>query len=108
MKYSHRVFTLLLLGVFAQSAFAGKIVVNHDEWTLSNTGFTQSPGAATFTENMVDFFAGGGSANIHAYSTNFGLTQTSLAATMSGAGHTYTTGTGISFDATTLSGFDAI
>ena len=30
----------------------GKIVVNSDEWTLSNGGFAQAPDAATFVTNI--------------------------------------------------------
>lgn len=84
------------------------IVVNHDEWTLSNTGFAQAtadPG--TFATNIASLMAGG-FGTFHAYSTNFGLTQSSLATAMTGAGHAWTTGTGITFDLPTLLGYDGI
>jgi hypothetical protein len=86
------------------SADAGTIVVAHDEWTLSNSGFANAAGTGSFVANLVAEFG----SRIHAYSTNFGLTGGSLASAMSTAGATFTTGTGISFDLPTLSSFDAI
>lgn len=108
MKCLSRIFALALLASITGTVFAGKIVVNHDEWTLSNTGFSQSPDTAVFTENIASFFTGGSAGTFHAYSANFGLVQLSLLSTMTGAGHTYTTGTAISFDLGALLGFDAI
>ena len=98
----------LLLSIVANSALAGRIVVNHDEWTLSDTGFAQSPGAAVFTDNVAQFFSGGGPGNFHAYSNNFGLTQSSLATAFSNAGHSYSTGNVFAFDLANLSAFDGI
>ena len=98
----------LLLAVVANSALAGRIVVNHDEWTLSDTGFASSPGAGVFTDNVAQFFSGGGPGNFHAYSNNFGLTQSSLANAFSVAGHSYSTGNGFAFDLANLSAFDGI
>ena len=97
-----------LFVILSNTALAGRIVVNHDEWTLSDFGFTQSPDAGTFADNVAQFFTGGGSGAFHAYSNNFGLTEASLASALSGAGHTYTTGTGISFDLAGLQAFDGI
>jgi len=90
-------------------AAAGKIVVNNDEWTLSNSGFSASNDPGNFANNVAAWFLGGsGTGKFHAYSTNFGLTQSSLAAVMSGAGHTWTVGTGIPFDLPTLQTYDGI
>jgi len=47
-------------------------------------------------------------ATIHAYTNNFGFTQSSLANAMTSAGATYTTGTGFAFNLANISGFDAI
>ena len=88
----------------SQASNASTIVVSHDEWTLSNAGFTNSPGTATFVANLVSEFG----PTIHAYSTNFGLTGSALSAAMTDAGATYTVGTGITFDLPTLSAYDAI
>lgn len=97
-----------LFAILANTALAGRIVVNHDEWTLSNPGFSLSPDASIFADNVAQFFTGGGAGTFHAYSTNFGLNESSLAAALSGAGHTYTTGTGPSFDLAGLQAFDGI
>jgi hypothetical protein len=90
--------------ICAGAASAGTVVVNGDEWTLSNTGFANSVGTDVFVSNMVAEFG----TSIHAYSTNFGYTQSALATAMTNAGATYTTGTGIGFDLATLSAYDAI
>ncbi len=96
------------LAIFATTSLAGRIVVNHDEWTLSNTGFGNSPDAAIFVDNVAQFFTGGGTGSFHAYSINFGLNEPSLASAFSSAGHTYSTGTGITFDLAGLQAFDGI
>ena len=86
------------------AAEAGTIVVSNDEWELSNTGFSNAGGTGQFVANLVSEFG----PKIHAYSSNFSFTQSSLATAMNTAGATYTTGTGISFDLPTLSSYDAI
>jgi Lamin Tail Domain len=86
----------------------GKIVVNADEWTLSNDGFKVAPDAAIFANNIAKWFVGDRAGKFHAYSTNFGLTQSALAETIKNAGHTWTTGTNISFDLPTLLTYDGI
>jgi hypothetical protein len=89
-------------------AEAGRIVVANDEWTLSNTGFASAEDTDTFVLNVASWFTGGGAGTFHAYSTNFGLTQASLATTLTGGGHAWTTGTGITWDLPTLLSYDAI
>jgi len=99
-----------LLGLTAAAALsaggasAGTVVVNADEWALSNTGFAQAPDATQFVDNLVDAFG----TTIHAYSTNFGYTQSSLASAMGAAGATYSTGIGFAFTAANITGFDAL
>jgi hypothetical protein len=88
---------------------SGKIVVNSDEWTLSNTGFTEASDTVTFVTNIAKWFTGGRSTGkFHAYSTNFGLTQSVLAETMAKAGYTWTVGKNIKIDLPTLLTFDGI
>lgn len=91
-------------------AEAGKIVVDNDEWTLSNTGFTQAPApnAATFATNVASWFTGGGTGSFLVFSDNFGLTESSLAAAMTAAGNGWTVNTAISFNVPTLLGFDGV
>lgn len=88
----------------------GLLLVNHDEWTLSNSGFSIAPAgsAAAFAENVGELFAAGGSGNFLAYSANFGLTGSSIATTMTGAGHTWTVSTAVPFTAADLAAYDAV
>lgn len=94
-----------LLTLLAVPLSAGRIVINSDEWTLADSGFSNAGGsnAANFAVNLATFLAGPGG-NILIYSSNFGLTQPSLSTTLTGAGFNLTTSTG-AFDPT---GFDAI
>lgn len=106
-----RYFKAGLLGTMlcvASAANAGYLVVNNDEWTLSNTGFAQSPSAGTFINNITNLFTGDQPGNFLAYSTNFGLTQSSLAAAVTGAGHTWTVTTAPAFTLATLQNYDAV
>ena len=77
--------------------FPGKIVVNNDEWTLSDEGFAETPAdAAQFALNVAKWFKGGTSAsgNFLVYSTPFGLntglTGDELSSAMISAGHSWT------------------
>jgi hypothetical protein len=109
-----RVFlALALLAVIAAPVSAGVIVVNHDEWTLSNTGFSNAGGtnAQTFTLNLADFLnVDGGAGNFLIYSSNFGLTQSSFLNTLTGSGYGVTVdSTGSTpFNLAALSAYDAI
>ncbi|MFN8950416.1 MAG: hypothetical protein ACK5WC_04610, partial [Aphanizomenon sp.] len=53
----------------------GQIVVNADEWTLSNQGFQKAPDTATFVTNIAQYFVGDEKGKFHVLSNNFGLTQ---------------------------------
>ncbi len=88
----------------ATGASAGTLVVSADEWPLSNFGLSAAPTTSQFVANLVAEFG----TRIHAYSSNFGYTEASLANAMSNAGATYTTGLGITFDLPTLQSYDAI
>ncbi len=90
------------------AAQAGYLVVNNDEWTLSNTGFSASPSASTFINNITNLFTGDQAGNFLAYSTNFGLTQSSLGAAVTGAGHSWTVSTAAPFTLPTLQAYDAV
>jgi hypothetical protein len=69
---------------------AGRIIVAHDEWPLSDYGFHAAPAAERFALNVADFFTGGTRpGRFLVYSTNWGLTGAALAATMRSAGHTW-------------------
>lgn len=100
--------TALMVGSVAGAAHAGKIVVANDEWTLSNSGFSTPNDPAQFAQNVASWFTGGSNGNFLAYSNNFGLTESGLAAAMTGAGHSWTVSQAVTFDLATLSNYDGI
>ncbi len=110
MKKVLSILTILLMNGFflSNNVFAGKIVLNNDEWTLSNTGFSSSSDTGTFATNVASWFTGGSTGNFLAYSTNFGLTQNLLSSTMTSAGHSWTVSTGVTADLSTFSAYDGI
>jgi len=74
--------------VLTASAFAGTIIVNNDEWPLTNAGFTNAGGsnAATFAQNSALFLTGGpngGTTRIWIDSDNMGLDQSDLSTALS-------------------------
>ncbi len=102
---------LIPILLITSPATAGKIVVDNDEWTLSNRGFfdpINDPGI--FANNVADWFTGGGTGVFHAYSTNFGLTEPRLALALTGGGHVFTAHPTVpyTFDLPTLQTFDGI
>src|SRR5689334_1586221 len=72
------------------NAANGRIVFNHDEWTLSGAGYLDPNDPATFILNSIAWMAGPGPKNLLIYSSNFGLTSPQLLASLNGAGHTVT------------------
>jgi hypothetical protein len=97
----------VVLGAFtAAESDAATIFVSHDEWTLSDKGFSEAPaGAAAFVNNLVAEMG----PKIHAYSTNLGFTGSALATEMTSAGATFTTGTfGFDFSLVNVSAYDAL
>jgi len=82
---------LAMASTVSPALAAGKVLVSNDEWPLSDYGYQRAPDAARFALNVADFFTGGGRpGRFLVYSTNHGLTGTRLAATMTGAGHSWT------------------
>ena len=101
--------TLFLLTPVSAISPSGKIIVNHDEWTFSNGGFDAYPtDTNNFALNVANSFTCGKPGNFLVYSTNFGLTQSTLASTMTGAGHTWTVSTSVDFSLPNLLQYDAI
>lgn len=93
----------------AGRAYAGRIVLTNDEWTLSDTGFSAAPTSTTdFVENVAAWFGGTGGGTFHAYSMNFSMNQSALGAAMGNAGHIYTTGFAPTFNLPTLLTYDGI
>lgn len=104
-------FTLVaaLLGS-AAAAHAGFLVVNNDEWTLSGTGFANSPSAGTFIRNVTNLFTGDQGGKFLAYSNNFGLTGSELKAAVEGGhtGNTWTVSTAQPFTLAYLQQFQGV
>lgn len=84
------------------------IVVNNDEWTLSSTGYTQSPDADAFARNVASFFTGGGPGDFLAYSSSFALSGAQLASSMAADGHNWTVSTAQPFNLATFQQYDGV
>jgi len=97
------------LSVVLDPPLPGRIVINADEWTwVTPDGFGR-PGAAAYALNVAEFLTAcqdGG--NLLAYSNDFGLTGSDLAATLTGAGYGWTVTTGLPFTLDTLQNYDAV
>lgn len=100
---------LLIFGSWGSNAQAGRIVVANDDYTLSNTGFSDPNDPGAFALNVASWFpqVTPGSKDFLAYSNNIGLTQSSLSDVMTGAGYTWTVGTNPSY-LNNLSNYDAV
>ena len=81
----------LVLAVSILPAQAGRIVLANDEWTLSDSGFSQ-PGTQSgqFALNVANWFTGS-TGSFLVDSNNFGLTGSSLSTVMTGHGYGWTT-----------------
>ena len=86
----------------------GTIVVNNDEWTLSDTGFANAPTAANFALNLANWFKRGPKAKLLVYSSNFGLTGARIATTIRGAGHEWVVRSGAAPTLAELLLYDAV
>ena len=96
------------LTLSALSFAQGRIVIAHDEWTLSNNGFQPGPDAAQFARNVAGWFTGGQPGHFRVWSGDFGLTESALSQTMTAAGHTWTISTLGTFQLSTLQQYDAV
>jgi hypothetical protein len=93
----------------SQTALGGRVVLNNDEWTLSDYGFDAAPAStSTFARNLAAYMnIDGGPCRLLVYSNNFGLTQTALKGALNGAGCGVDYGTG-AFDLATLGAYDGV
>jgi hypothetical protein len=98
----------LFAGLLCAPVQAGIVVVNNDEWTLSNSGFSYASDTGTFALNVASLFTGGGTGSFLVYSNNFGLAQSNLASAMTGAGHSWTVSTAGPFSLAALSAYDGV
>ncbi len=107
-----RVLFALAVTTFGLAA-QGRIVVNHDEWTFSSTGFGAAPAGATaaFAQNVGSWLNGGNPGNYLVYSGNFGLTFGGLVTAMAAGGHVlsyWTPSVGSPVTAAILSAYDGV
>lgn len=99
---------ILAVGVISETANAGKIVLANDEWTLSETGYSSSNDPNQFAQNVASWFNGGAGGTFLAYSSNFGLTGSSLSTSMTSGGNTWTVSTAMAFNLATLMNYDGV
>lgn len=96
----------------ASPANAGRVVVNHDEWTLSDAGFTNAgaTNVSAFVSNLAGFMnSNGGGCSFLVYSSNFGLTGSSFQTAMTTAGCSLTYDTGaFNIGVGTLASYDGV
>lgn len=87
-----------LAAALAAPALAGRIIVNHDEWTLSQTGANLAGAAnvSTFVGNVASFMnSNGGGCSFLVYSSNgLAFAQAPFTGAMAAAGCALTTYTG--------------
>ena len=79
-----------------QEGNQGRIIVSHDEWAFSNTGFDEAPDAEIFIKNITNWLRTCGKTSnnkFHALSTDFSLNESSLANIMRENSYSYTQGT---------------
>ncbi|HXR44417.1 MAG TPA: hypothetical protein VN759_06395 [Pseudolysinimonas sp.] len=109
MQALQRLFaTLSPLVLCATAAAQGRIVVAHDDWTLTNSGFASAPATGKFVRNVADWFTGGQPGTFRAWSNNAAFTGSQLAQALTGDGHTWTVSTAGTFDLATLQQYDGL
>ncbi|MDD2764572.1 MAG: Ig-like domain-containing protein [Opitutaceae bacterium] len=90
------------------------IIINHDEWTLTETGFAYSADAGKFARNLAHWITGGNPGRFLAYtncaagSVAEAFTGQSLRAAMEADGHTWETSSTIPFTLANLVQYDAV
>jgi probable HAF family extracellular repeat protein len=87
---------------------SGKIVVNNDEWTITDAGFRRAPDTGQFVRNIASWFMDGQPGNFLRYGHNHVSTDTQLAATMVAAGNSWTDDSSIPFTLSNLLQYDGI
>lgn len=95
---------LLVCVLSAPALFAGKVVVNSDEWTMSSSGVN----AAAFSVNVADWFSPGGPGSFLVYTNNFGLNNSTFTNALTGAGHSVSVNLAAPFTLPGLSAYDGV
>jgi hypothetical protein len=104
-----RLASLFLILLLSSPLSAGILVVHHDEWPTSNSGFSNagSANATAYVQNLASYFTGGGTGNFLVYSSNFAY-STSFQNALTGGGHTVTVNTALPFTLANLMVFNAV
>jgi hypothetical protein len=99
------------VAVCGSSAYAGGIIIDSDEWALSDYGFgvASAGSAANYADNSAKFLTGG-SGSVLIYSSDFALTGTDLQGALTTGGYSVTLDQSVStpFTASTLSAYKAV
>jgi hypothetical protein len=111
-RYNLLSIAALSIFTFTVPAFAGRILVNNDEWAFTDFGYQQAghDNADLLARNVAEFLTGG-TGEILIYSSNHGVTQPEFISSLRGAGYNVTDGDearGKSFELATLMNYDAI
>lgn len=97
------------LALTASLASADRIIVNNDEWTFTNYGFSAAAGTDEFAINVANWLtAGTGGQDILILSQNFGLVGSALSSTLTGAGYNVTLNTTGASSVANLADYDAV
>jgi hypothetical protein len=72
------------------TAVTGAIIVDSDEWVLSNEGFSLEMDGAVYALNCAAYLTGGKGTNILIYSDDFSFTETNFLDTLMDAGYSVT------------------
>jgi len=84
------------------------IIVNNDEWTLSDRGFRDAPTTVQFVRNLVQLFAPQGNGRFLVHSNNFGYNQATLRQEIESLGHALIKNTSAITELEDLEGYDAV
>ncbi|MDB9435378.1 Calx-beta domain-containing protein, partial [Dolichospermum lemmermannii CS-548] len=88
---------------------SGKIIVANDEWTLSDSGFSNAPDdSQLFAQNIANYFTDGKKGSFLAYSNNFGFTGTQLSKALTDAGHQWKVAHNLPFTLETLRQYNGV
>jgi len=88
---------------------SGKIIVANDEFTLSDSGFSNAPDdSLLFAQNIANYFANGKKGSFLAYSDNLGFTGFQLSKALTDAGHQWKVAPNLPFTLETLQQYDGV
>jgi hypothetical protein len=90
--------------LLAPSLFAGKIVVNHDEWTMSSSALN----GGVLAVNIANWFSPGGPGSFLVYTNNFGLDNSTFLSALASGGHTVSVNPAAPFTLPGLSAYNGV